>query len=132
MYSPALLPSRCRAAPAKNRIWSIIGGTSSDATRCAGFPQFSTSNAMSSAALASTASAIRISASDRSLGVASRHAGNAASAAAIARSMSTAPLNGAVAYARPVTGLITSVVAPSAESANSPLTKFWKVFIPGS
>ena len=58
--------------------------------------------------------------------------GTRSSAAAIARSMSAAPLNGAVAYAVPVTGLITSVVAPSIESTNSPLTKFWKVFIPGS
>ncbi len=75
---------------------------------------------------------MRIRASERSPGVASRQPGNAALAAAIAWSMSAAPLNGAVAYAAPVTGLITSVVAPSAESTNSPLTKFWKVFIPGS
>jgi hypothetical protein len=32
-----------------------------------------------------------------------------------------------VAYAPPVTGLITSVVAPSAASTKPPLTKFWKV-----
>ena len=33
MYSPAERPSSTRAAPAKNRIWSTIGGISSDRVR---------------------------------------------------------------------------------------------------
>ena len=41
MYSPAVLPSRMRAAPAKNRIWSTIGGISSLRIRRDGFPEFS-------------------------------------------------------------------------------------------
>ena len=69
MYSPALLPSRWRAAVAKKRIWSTIGGISSLRVRWVGLPQFSTSSAISSSARASTASAMRNSASERSLGV---------------------------------------------------------------
>ncbi len=72
MYSPALLPSRWRAAVAKKRIWSTIGGISSLRTRCVGLPQFSTSRPISSSARASTASAMRNSANERSLGVVSR------------------------------------------------------------
>ena len=34
MYSPLERPSSTRAAPAKNRIWSTIGGISSDIVRC--------------------------------------------------------------------------------------------------
>ena len=78
MYSPALLPSRWRAAVAKKRIWSTIGGISSLRVRWIGLPVFSTSSAISSSARASTASAKRNSASDRSLGVLSRHVSNAA------------------------------------------------------
>ncbi len=38
MYSPADRPSSTRAAPEKNRIWSIIGGISSDRVRATGLP----------------------------------------------------------------------------------------------
>ena len=78
MYSPALLPSRWRAAPAKNRIWSTIGGISSLRVSSIGLPQFSASSAISSSACASTASAMRINASDRSDGVVSPHSSKAA------------------------------------------------------
>ena len=81
MYSPALRPSSRRAAPAKNRIWSTIGGISSDSVSAIGFPVFSLSSAIRSAALASTASAIRYSARLRSLGVESFHSSKAAAAA---------------------------------------------------
>ena len=41
MYSPAERPSSIRAAPAKNRIWSTIGGISSDRVSAIGLPVFS-------------------------------------------------------------------------------------------
>ena len=72
MYSPADRPSRLRAAPAKNRSWSTIGGISSLAVSASGLPVFSLSRAMSSSAFASIASAIFSSASERSDGVLSR------------------------------------------------------------
>ena len=104
MYSPALLPSRWRAAVAKKRIWSTIGGISSERVRAIGLPVFSTSSAISSSARASTASAMRNRASERSDGVESRHDSNAAAAACIAASTSAGPDSGASAYTSPVTG----------------------------
>jgi hypothetical protein len=62
MYSPCDLPSSTRAAPAKNRIWSTIGGISSDRVREIGLPVFSLSTPTSSSALASMTSASRSSA----------------------------------------------------------------------
>ena len=56
-----------RAAPAKNRIWSIIGGISSDRVRPVGLPVFSTSAAISSSARDSNESAMRSRASWRSI-----------------------------------------------------------------
>ena len=50
MYSPADLPSSIRAAPAKNRIWSTIGGISSDMVSATGLPVFSHSAATNSSA----------------------------------------------------------------------------------
>ena len=58
MYSAVARPSRCRAAPAKNRIWSTIGGISSLAVNATGLPVFSASTATSRSPAASTASAI--------------------------------------------------------------------------
>ena len=46
MYSPALRPSSSRAAPAKNRIWSVAGGNSSVRVSSIGLPVFSHSAAM--------------------------------------------------------------------------------------
>src|SRR5580704_12605426 len=69
MYSPAEVPSSTRAAPAKKRIWSTIGGISSDSTSAFGLPVFSLSTATSCSARASIASAIFNSASWRSGGV---------------------------------------------------------------
>ncbi|WP_409496188.1 hypothetical protein [Amycolatopsis sp. cmx-11-12] len=40
MYSPADRPSRTRAAPAKNRNWSTIIGSSSAAVSAIGLPVF--------------------------------------------------------------------------------------------
>ena len=81
MYSPAERPSSTRAAPAKKRIWSTIGGISSEAVSARGLPVFSTSAATNSSARDSIASAKRSSASWRSAGVESRHSSKAADAA---------------------------------------------------
>ena len=78
MYSPAERPSSTRAAPAKKRIWSIIGGISSAIVTAIGLPVFCDSSATSSSACASSASAISSSASWRSDGVVSRHVSKAA------------------------------------------------------
>lgn len=120
MYSPAERPSSIRAAPAKKRIWSTIGGISSERVSPVGLPVFSTSAAISSSARSSKASAIFSRAFWRSAGVVSRQPGKASAAAAIAASTSACPDSGAVAYASPVAGLTTSVVRPSAASRNSP------------
>ncbi len=95
MYSPADLPSRWRAAPAKKRIWSTIGGISSDRVTANGLPVFSHSTRTRSSARPSRASAIRNRARLRSDGVASRQPGKAACAAAMAASTSPAPDTGA-------------------------------------
>ena len=52
MYSPGERPSSTRAAPAKNRIWSTIGGISSDRVSATGLPVFSLSTATSSLGVA--------------------------------------------------------------------------------
>jgi hypothetical protein len=111
MYSPAERPSRIRAAPAKNRIWSTIGGISSDRVSAIGLPVFCDSAATSCSALASIASAIRSRARLRSPGVASRQPPNAAAAAANAASTSSSPDTGAVAKTSPVLGSISSALA---------------------
>ena len=77
MYSPCDLPSSTRAAPAKNRIWSTIGGISSDIVSDTGLPVFSLSMATSSSAFSSITSASLSSARCRSLGVDHRHVSNA-------------------------------------------------------
>ena len=82
MYSPADLPSSTRAAPAKNRSWSSIGGISSLAVRAWGLPVFSPSRRMKSSARASMASANFSSAVWRSPGVVSPHVSKAVEAAA--------------------------------------------------
>src|SRR4051794_34478643 len=84
---------------------------------------------MISSARASTASAIRKSASERSEGVLSRHSSNAVAAASIARSTSAGPDKVASAYCSPVAGSMTGEVRPSLASTHSPLTKFLKDFM---
>jgi alanine dehydrogenase len=91
-----------------------------------GLPVFSTSAAIRSSARASTASAMRNSARERSDGVVSRHCSKAAAAARMAASTSAAPDGAAVGVLLPVTGLTTGVVEPSAASTHSPLMKFLK------
>ncbi len=53
MYSPADSPLSMRAAPAKKRIWSIAGGTSSSRVSWNGLPVFSLSSRTSSSARSS-------------------------------------------------------------------------------
>ena len=97
MYSPDDLPSSTLAAPAKNRIWSTIGGISSDIVRETGLPVFSLSTATSSSAFSSITSASFSSALWRSPGVVQRHLSNALPAAWKAWSTSCASEFGAVA-----------------------------------
>ena len=116
MYSPADSPWRCRAAPAKKRIWSTIGGISSSMVSWKGFPVFSLSARTRSSALASRASAMRIRARLRSDGVVRRQDVKASAATARARSTSAAPETGASANRSPVLGSIRGAVGPSSAS----------------
>ena len=106
-YSPADRPSSTRAAPAKKRSWSTLGGTSSVLAMASGLPVLRHSAAVSSPARRSTASANLSRASERSAGVLSRQVPNAACAARIASSTSAADDTGAAAYASPVLGSTT-------------------------
>ncbi len=126
MYSPALLPSRLRAAAAKKRIWSTIGGISSERVREIGLPVLRTSSSISSSARDSMASAIRNMASERSDGVESRQLERRGRRLHGLVDVGSARDSGAVAYSSPVTGSITGVVAPSAAGTRLPLTKFEK------
>ena len=123
MYSPAERPSSIRAAPAKNRIWSTIGGISSDIVSPIGFPVLLDSAATRSSARDSIASAMRISAFCRSLGVLSRQPSKAVAAARMAASTSAAEETGACANTSPVVGSTRSLVRPSAAATCSPATK---------
>src|ERR1035437_2491004 len=123
MYSPAARPSSIRAAPAKNLIWSTIGGISSDAVSASGLPVVCDSPLTTSSALAWTASAIRSRARLRSPGVASRQPSNASAAEENAASTSVSPEIGAVAKASPVLGLISSARLSNAVSVHWPPIK---------
>ena len=116
MYSDAARPWRCRAAPAKKRIWSTMGGISSSMVSWNGLPVFSHSARTSSSALASIASAIRKRARLRSEGVVRFHDAKASAATRTARSTSAGPETGASANASPVLGSISGAVGPSSAS----------------
>ena len=79
-YSPADLPSRTRAAPAKKRSWSIAGGSSSSMVKPMGLPVSRDSTSTNSRDRVSRASAIFSRAFCRSDGVASRQVSNAVEA----------------------------------------------------
>ena len=123
MYSPAALPSSIRAAPAKNRIWSTIGGISSDLVSPIGLPVLRASAATNSSARASSLSAIRSSARLRSDGVASRQPSKATAAEDTAASTSTSRDSGAVAKTSPVAGLISSARLSNEVSVHCPPMK---------
>ena len=121
MYSPAERPSSIRAAPAKKRMLSTIGGISSDIVTSAGFPAFSASIFTISSACSSIASASLSRASCRSFGVVSNHVSSKAFfAAATARSVSSAEPSWTVAITAPVCGLMMSRVSPVEELTHSP------------
>src|SRR5579862_116479 len=123
MYSAAARPSSSRAAPAKNRIWSTIGGISSDIVRPKGLPVFSHSARTSSSARVSMVSAMRMRAKLRSEGVVRRHEVNASRAERRAKSTSSAFDTGARAKASPVLGSITAAAVPLFASTKLPPTK---------
>src|SRR5690349_7949407 len=127
MYSPADLPSRIRAAPAKKRKWSEAYGISSSMVIWIGLPVSRHSTLLISSARASIASAILSNAAARSCGVVFRHDSKAVAAAPYARSTSSADDIGACPYTSPVVGSITSYVAPSAAVTASPLMMLEKV-----
>ena len=116
MYSAAASPSRLRAAPAKKRIWSTMGGISSSMVSWNGLPVFSDSARTRSSARASRASAMRKSAKLRSEGVVRFQELKASAATRSAASMSAAPETGASAKGWPVLGSMRGALGPSSAS----------------
>lgn len=125
MYSPADLPSNNLAAPAKNRIWSTIGGISSAIVTWLGLPVLRPSASTSACAFFSTSSAKSSIAFCRCDGVVRFQSLNAFDAAEYALSMSASLDTGAVPYSSPVAGSTSAIVAPLTESTDSPPMKFW-------
>ena len=126
MYSPAALPSRQRAAPAKKRRLSAITGISSLSTAASGLPAFSASRRASSLPFSSRISASASNACERIAGVLCDHSANAARAARTARSTSCGLEFGACASSSPVAGLRIASLGAS-ERAGSPSMKFCRV-----
>src|SRR4051812_16175766 len=119
MYSPAARPSIVRAAPAKKRSWSTIGGISSSNIAWRGLPASLVSQSVISSARSWKASASFRSNSWRWAGVVYCQVSNAVRAAFTARSTSSSVESGACAITLPVAGLNMSSVLPSAGSTNS-------------
>src|SRR5262245_725605 len=126
MYSPAARPSIVRAAPAKKRSWSIMGGISSSNVTWRGLPASLVSQSVISSARSWNASASFRSSSWRWDGVVYCQVSNAPRAAFTARSTSSSVESGACAMTSPFAGLITSSVLPSAGSTNSPPIMFFR------
>src|ERR1051325_1755985 len=121
MYSPAGRPSSVRAAPAKNRKQSTVGGISSDFIAPSGLPTFSDSICASSSPAASMASASLSIISLRIRGVVSdQPSSNALRAAETARSTSSAVPLGTCAMTLPVAGLTISCASRPAPGVHSP------------
>src|SRR6478672_2668060 len=112
MYSPADLPSRLRAAPAKKRRLSAENGISSRET-INGLPTLLDSICASSSALSSRICASLCRSSERSFGVASSHSGSARFARSTVSSTSSAVMFGTAPIVSAVAGLMTSIVAMS-------------------
>ena len=106
-YSAVALPSRWRAAPAKNVMLSTLPGTSNSVASRTGFPVWLTSSAMISSAWSWTNSASLNRTADRSEGVAVDHPGNDVRADATARSTSAGVAKASSATTAPVAGLMT-------------------------
>src|SRR5262249_630261 len=122
MYSPALLPSSSRAAPAKNRMWSTMIGSSSRAYD-SGLPTFADSISASSSAFSSSTRASASRSSERSPGVVSSHPGKAAFAASTAASTSSAEHRGTTPSPSPVAGVSTSLGWREAACTQLPPTR---------
>src|SRR6202162_3661382 len=121
MYSPAARPSSARAAPAKKRKQSAMGGISSDFVAPSGLPTFSDSMRASSSPCSSIALASLSRRSLRSRGVLSNHTSSyALRAAATARSTSCSLPFGTCAMTLPVAGLMISCVSPPVPGVHSP------------
>ena len=122
MYSPVALPSRLRAAPAKNRSWSAPTVTSSERINDLICPVLRLCSSTSSSAWASIASASLSRADCRCDGVVRRHSPKAASAARTASSTSSGVDLGERPVTSPVVGSTSSVNSVAAESTSLPFT----------
>ncbi len=128
MYSPAALPSRLRAAPAKKRRLSAMTGISSFVAFSIGLPAFSASSRASSFPCSSIRSASASSAAERCAGVVFDHPSNARRAAITALSTSSGVEIGARAISSPVAGFSTASVSPWGATL-SPSMKFLSVSV---
>ena len=122
MYSPVALPSRFRAAPAKNRSWSAPTVTSSEWISVLIWPVFRLCSSTSSSACSSIASASLSRACWRCEGVVRFHSTKAAAAAWTASSTSCGVDFGERPVTLPVAGSTSSVNSVAAESTSRPFT----------
>src|ERR1700677_2035185 len=128
MYSPAALPSRQRAAPAKKRRLSAITGISSFLAASIGFPALSASRRAISSPCSSIRSASASSACARCAGVVPDQPSNAPRAAFTARSTSSGLEIGARASSSPVAGFRIASVSPP-DATDSPSMKLLSVSV---
>ena len=124
-YSAEAWPSGMRPAPAKKRSVSLTAGISSSRNALRGLPASAASRSAISSACSSSRSASLSMAPARSAGVVVAQPSNARFAAATARFTSSSVESGISAITSPFAGLVTSSVAPSAASTDSPSMKFW-------
>ena len=106
-----------------------MNGISSSRNALRGLPASAASRSESSSACSSSASASLMSAVARSPGGVAAQAGKARLAAATARFTSSSADSGISAITSPVAGFVTSSVAPSAASTNSPSMKFCSLIV---
>jgi hypothetical protein len=123
-YSAEAWPSGTRPAPAKKRSVSLTAGISSSKKALRGLPASAASRSEISSACSSSRSASFSNAVARSAGVVVDQPGKAPLAAATARFTSSSVDSGISAITSPFAGFVTSSVAPSTGSTNSPLMKF--------
>ena len=107
-----------------------MGGISSSMVSWNGLPVFSHSARTRSSARASSASAMRMRASDRSEGVVRFQEVKASAATRTARSTSAGPRPGPRRTASPVLGLISGAIGPSSASQKAPPMKFCNLRMP--
>ena len=127
MYSPPARPSSSRAAPAKNRTWSIATSSSSLLVSDRSFPVFCDSASTRSSACSAIRSATFKRACWRFDGVLRPQLCLAPAAASYARATSSASEIGAVPKTVPRTGSIRSVRRPAVASHGFPSMTFCTV-----